>query len=233
MEKKQYSVFPFSIYKGLILPILIWLAFTPWSGKLDLLTSRFFYDQGKFAHHFIWDWIYTYAIIPAWILFGLAFIGLILSFNQSYRNWRTPCLYLLLTFAIGAGMIINVGLKEYWSRPRPKQVIEFNGSEPFRPYYRPNLNATSRESNKSFPSGHASSGFYFFSLAFLGAIYHSKFYFRLGMCLAWGLGLLLSLGRIAQGGHFLSDTLATALIMWLTACGLAYLFFFANKPHHS
>lgn len=65
-------------------------------------------------------------------------------------------------------------------------------------------------------------GFYFFALALLGICYRRRDLYWLGLGLAWGLGGLLSLARIAQGGHFFSDTMASALIMWLTAWGLAY-----------
>lgn len=215
-----------SIFKGVFLPILLWTIFTPWSAWLDLEVSRAFYDNGTFVSHPFWDWLYLYGIWPAWVLTGLAMIGLILSFtypkSYPYKAWRIPCLYLLLTFAVGGGLIIHAVLKDHWGRPRPRQVTEFGGLQSFRSYYQPNI-YNAPEPSKSFTCGHASLGYYFFALAFLGTCYHSRFLYWLGMGLAWGLGILLSLARIAQGGHFLSDTLASALIMWLTAWGLAYL----------
>lgn len=222
----SYRFFPisFSIFKTIFLPVLLWIAFTPWSADLDLKTSQAFYQGGAFASHPFWDWMYVYGIWPAWILTGLAMIGFILSFNPFYRAWRKPCLYLLLTFAIGSGLIIHAVLKDHWGRPRPRQVIEFGGLQPYRPYYKPNI-GNQPEPSKSFTSGHASLGYYFFALALLGGIYHSLFLYWLGLSLAWGLGILLSMTRIAQGGHFLSDTLASALIMWLTAWVLAYFLF--------
>lgn len=221
----------FSIFKGVLLPILLWIAFTPWSAELDLKTSQFFYQNENFPSHPFWDWLYFYGLLPAWFLTGCAFIGFMISFHPSYSTWRYPCLYLLCTFAIGGGLIIHGVLKDHWGRPRPKQVIEFGGAQPFRPYYEPNLNQPP-EPSKSFSSGHASAGYDFFALALLGCIYHSRFVYWLGMGVAWGLGGLMSLARIAQGGHFLSDTLASALIMWLTAWGLAYVFFGMKGKKH-
>ncbi len=227
MHDKPQLPYSFSILNGVFLPIFLWIAFTPWSAELDLKTTHAFYESGIFVSHPFLDWLYDYGLFPAWILMGIAFLGFLISFIHSYHHWRTPCLYLLLTFVIGGGLMINGVLKEYWGRPRPKQSIEFGGKQPFRAYYEPNI-GKQPEPSKSFSSGHASSGYYFFAIALLGAIYHSRLFYWLGMSLAWGLGLLLSLARIAQGGHFLSDTLASALIMWLTAWGLAY-FFFALK----
>lgn len=217
--------FSFSFFRQGLIPILLWVLFTPFSSEIDLWMSRFFFQNHTFSSNSFWSWLYIYGLAPAWILTAIAFAGLIASFIKSKSSWRNPCLYLIATFALGGGLIIHACLKDHWGRPRPKQTIEFGGTQDFRPYYKPNLSKSQAEPSKSFPCGHASSGFYFFSLAFLGAIYHSRFIYWLGMSLAWGLGILLSLTRIAQGGHFFSDTLATALIMWLTALGLAYLFF--------
>ena len=224
MSTKQFLCFPLSIYKGVFLPILLWVLFTPWSAGLDLKLSHLFYEGGAFIPHPFWNWLYLYGIWPAWLLAGLALCGFLLSFISSYRTWRLPCLYLLLTFAIGSGLIIHAILKDHWGRPRPRQVTEFGGRQTFHAYYEPHIGHQS-EPSKSFVCGHASSGYYFFTLVFLGMIYHSRRLYWLGLGLAWGLGGLLSLARIAQGGHFLSDTLASALIMWLTAWGLAYFLF--------
>lgn len=223
MNIKPFQSFP-SIFRGVFLPILLWMAFTPWSAQLDLEVSHAFYENGVFISHPFWDWLYIYGVWPAWFMAGLALIGLILSFTASYRSWRKPSLFLLLTFAVGAGLIIHAVLKDHWGRPRPRQVTEFGGFQPFRSYYEPNI-GKQPEPSKSFACGHASVGYYFFALAFLGTFYHSPLLYWLGMTFAWGLGILLSIARIAQGGHFLSDTLASALIMWLTAWGLAYFFF--------
>lgn len=213
-----------SIFRSVVIPILLWIAFTPWSADLDLKVSHFFYQNGNFDSYPLWNWLYIYGILPAWFLAGFALIGLILSFTQSYRNWRAPCLYVLLVYAVGSGLIIHAILKDHWGRPRPKQVTEFGGIQAFRPYYKPNI-GNSPEPSKSFTSGHAASGYYFFALTLLGMIYRSQLLYWLGLGLGWGLGILLSLTRIAQGGHFLSDTFAAAIIMWLTAWGLAYLIF--------
>jgi lipid A 4'-phosphatase len=216
-----------SFLYGMVIPIFLWIAFTPWSTWLDLHISHSFFKNGAFVSHPFWDWLYIYGLWPGWIMTGMAFMGLTLSFFKSYHSWRKPCLYLLLTFAIGSGLIIHAGFKDHWGRPRPRQVIEFGGLQSFRSYYQPNI-GDQPEPSKSFACGHASLGFYFFALALLGTVYQSRLFYWVGLGLAWGLGSLLSMARIVQGGHFLSDTLASALIMWLTAWGLAY-FLFAKR----
>ena len=211
-------------WTGLLLPLVLWLAITPWLSQLDIAFSQFFFKEGMFSQERIWDLIYHYGLIPAWIAVGTAIVGFACSFSSSKRHWRVPCLYLILTLAIGSGVIVHAGLKEHWKRPRPRQIEEFGGMEKFRPYYAPNF-AEKSKPLKSFSSGHSTMGFYFFSVALLGVALNSIALYRIGMAMAWMLGGLLSLARIAQGGHFLSDVLASALIMWLTAWIIAYLFF--------
>lgn len=217
-----------SILTGILIPIFLWITFTPWSGDLDLIISRFFYQNGTFTNHFFWNWVYLYGLWPSWLVSLTALLGLTFSLFRKYRAWRLPCLYFLLTFALGGGVLIHAVFKENWGRPRPRQIIEFGGTQPFRPYFKPNSESPP-EPSKSFSSGHASAGFVFFSIAILGSIYQSSIIYYLGMGIAWTLGGLLSLARIAQGGHFLSDTLATALIMWLIAWCLAYVMFYKRK----
>lgn len=230
VQRSYSSLFSFST--GILIPLLLWVAFTPWSAELDLKISHVFYYEGAFVSNRFWDWVFIYALWPAWIVFFAAILGYILSFKRMYHSWRIPCIYLILTFGIGSGLIVHAILKEHWGRPRPRQVTEFGGDQIFRPYYEPHID--NLLPSKSFASGHASLGYYFFALILLGKLYRSRLIFWLGFGLAWGLGILLSLARVVQGGHFLSDTLASALIMWLTAWGLAFWLFrytdeFANK----
>lgn len=208
------------------LPVLLMAIITPFTPMLDLAITREFYDSGKgFASNAFYDFMFVYGVIPADIVAGLAVIILLLSYISSYwKTWRSSALVLILTLAVGAGFITHVILKDHWGRPRPKQVIEFGGMQPFRPYYEPNF-FHQPEPSKSFPCGHCSTGFYFFALALLGKRWNNKAVYWFGMGLAVSLGVALSLTRIAQGGHFLSDTLMTALIMWLTALTFDWLLF--------
>lgn len=204
-------------------PILAFALFTPFASTLDLnLTSLYFIPgQGAdglgFASSPSIAFIYKYGTIPALITFILASISLILSwFLPSWKKWRKPALVLVLTYAIGAGLITQVIFKEHWGRPRPKQVTEFGGMQPFRPYYMPNFFHQPQPS-KSFPSGHVTTGFYFFALSLVGRRLNNPWLFWTGLSFAIVLGVWLSYARIVQGGHFLTDTLGAALIMWLSA----------------
>lgn len=221
--KEQIPSFLTSFNKGIVIPILLFVAFAPFADALDLKMSRAFYENGAFSSNPLWNWMFNYGFWPAWIAVIIALGGIVLSFfSIRYRQWRNPCLVIVLTFAIGSGLLVHAGFKDNWGRPRPKQTVEFGGKQLFHPFYQPQFTAQP-EPSKSFTCGHCSAGFTFFSLALLGSYYRTRLLWWLGWGLAWGLGLLLSATRIAQGGHFLSDTFGSALIMWLTAWTLTYL----------
>ena len=44
-------------------------------------------------------------------------------------------IFLIATMIIGPGLIVNLGLKDHWHRPRPIQTQDFNGPDPFVPWY--------------------------------------------------------------------------------------------------
>lgn len=66
-----------------------------------------------------------------------------------------------------------------------------------------------------FPSGHASTGFCLLAFYFAGLALGNR---RLALAGLWGglaAGMLLGMARVAQGAHFLSHNLWSALVCWL------------------
>jgi lipid A 4'-phosphatase len=207
-----------------LVAFLIIAPFTPW---LDQSIAHFFYQQGNdpiehFVSNRVLDFLFTFGPLPANLTALAAALLLIGSYIfPKLKSWRSACMVLLLTYVIGAGLITNGFLKEYWGRPRPKQVEEFGGTQAFRPFYLPNLHQP--QPSKSFPCGHCTMGFYFFALALVGKRLHKIWLWRLGLGLAFTLGIALSLARMSQGAHFLSDTLFAALLMWYVALAIDWL----------
>lgn len=212
------------------LPILLFLLLAPFTPYLDMEIEHYFYQLNTNpSHRFISNtfthFMYEYGTAPAWIVVFIASITLLLSYTKKkWKNYYNPSLVLLLTVAIGAGFITHALLKDQWGRPRPKQVVEFGGIQEFRPFWKPNF-FDQPEPSKSFPCGHCTMGFFFFALALVANRYHQKSLFWISLSLALILGTLLSLARMMMGGHFLSDTLASALIMWLTALSCDWFFY--------
>jgi membrane-associated PAP2 superfamily phosphatase len=203
---------------------LILAPFTPW---VDLSLAHFFFKFSndhiaRFMKNPLLDFLFDWGPMPANLLALASAAALICSYLvPRLKKWRNPCLVLLLAYVIGAGVITNGILKEYWGRPRPKQVEQFGGTQAFRPFFLPDF--TNPLPSKSFPCGHCSLGFYFFALFLVGKRLRKPWLWKIGLTLALLLGIALSLSRMAQGGHFFSDTLFSALLMWYTALAIDWL----------
>lgn len=189
---------------------------------LDLRLSSYFYSaagnwRGKGV--LALDWLYDFGTLPA-LLTALLGLGVVIAglFRQRLRVWRKNGLYLALVMLLGPGLVVNAVLKEYWGRPRPRNVVEFRGRYAFEPV----LTIDPGSPGESFPSGHASMGFYFFALHFVLRRRHrlgSLLFLLLGLVYGSGMGVV----RLAQGGHFASDVLWSGALVWLICAGLYYL----------
>lgn len=212
------------------LPLILFGLFTLWSPQIDLAVARYFYYPDGFLHqadphHPFFTSIYKYGNLPG----QLAGIGaaLILLLSRRYRGLiplRKGAWVVAITGFIGAGLIINVLLKDYWNRPRPRQLIEFGGTEEYRPYYCP-VSSRGDIEFKSFPSGHAAMGFLFLAFGLIGWRERKPALFIGGLLVGLLLGIVLSYGRLMQGAHFVSDAIASGLLMWYTAliaCRVVY-----------
>lgn len=214
----------FSKHKAWLIPTVLMLLLAPFTPWIDLAVTGVFYTPDplgidRFSSGAFVEFMFNYGIYPAWIVTVLA--GVMPLFS---KKWRSPSLVWILTFAIGVGFITHLVLKDHWGRPRPKQVTEFGGPQEFRPFYSPNF-FHQPEPSKSFPCGHCGMGFVFFAAALVGRRLGNKLIEWAGWIIAFGLGTLLSITRIMQGGHFTSDVLMSALILWLTALFVDWLIY--------
>lgn len=205
-----------------LIPLIIYLAIVPFTPNLDITISRLFFDYGFiYKNNSFFEAMRIYGEKPAFITAGLALIIFLISFfSKHMRPYRESCLFIVLTLVVGAGLITNVLLKDHWGRPRPRQIVEFGGTAPFHPMYEPDFH---NPAGKSFCSGHAAMGFFFFSLMITGWRRRNTALTYLGLFLALFMGISLSVTRIAQGAHFFSDVLTSAMVMWLSALLINWL----------
>ena len=187
--------------------------------SLDKTICSWFFDATdgwKWARSEPWDTLYHIGPIPGFVLGGLGIALIIHSVRRRLdaRACRVG-IFLLLTLAVGPGMIINSVLKPYWGRPRPREITDFGGEHRFILIgdFGPCAG------NCSFPCGHASMGFY---LLIPGFLFGSE---RRRWADAWfwtgGLaGLAIGFARIIQGGHYPSDVFASWAIVY--ACGFYF-----------
>lgn len=191
---------------------------TLFSQSIDLTVSQWFYhpQQVKFTDNAFFQFLYRYGESPA-LAVGItaACIWAVSYYFVSLKKWRPGAQVLVLTLIIGAGIITNGLLKNYWERPRPKQTIEFGGEHAYQPYYEP-YQGNSPIHLRSFPSGHAMMGFYFLAFIPIGIYYQNNKLVWIGILTGLLFGIALSITRIAQGGHYITDTLFSGLLSWLT-----------------
>lgn len=206
-------------------PLAIFIITALLSGIIDMPIEREFYDAstGTFMKNGAIDFLFAWGVVPGQVVGVCSLLALALSYvRKSLKPWRKPAMLLVLTMSIGAGFITHTLLKDRWGRPRPRQVVEFGGHQEFRAIYEPNF-FDQPEPSKSFPCGHCTMGFFFFTFLFLGRRHHLPWLYYSGIFLTTTLGISLALMRMMQGAHFFSDTVSAAVVMWLTALACDWL----------
>ncbi len=184
----------------------------------DLALSARFYQGGwPIGEQFPWKLLYRIDRIPA-LLLAFGWLGALLwsLSNPVLIPWRREAIFMLLLLALGPGLLVNSVFKEHWGRPRPREVQEFGGSKQFLQPWQPGISGHGR----SFPSGHSSAAFY---LATPWFVYRRRKPMQARAWLLGGcaFGLLMSVARISQGGHFLTDCLWAFGMVWLVGQILA------------
>ncbi len=218
------------------LPLLILVGLTIFFRTTDAdtaLVQPFYVSSGcRVIDHwpmmfaYPWKALYDWGYYPAWILGCGGLAVWLASFRWTkLKPWRDPGLYYGLVFIIGPGIIVNGMLKPYWGRPRPNAIVQFGGEREFLKVWE----WGGWQDESSFPSGHASTGFYLMVPAF---VYYRR---RRGLALAFVLlgilsGITIGIARIVAGGHFPSDILWAGGVVYFTALFLAIPFRFGSPP---
>ncbi|MBU2645467.1 phosphatase PAP2 family protein [bacterium] len=193
---------------------------------LDLRISRHFYDpieqkwwgDKKVLIHFSYIYgPYISGVIAFWAL-SLFFASFM---HPRFLLKRGITLFVLLCIIIGPVIVVNGVFKDTWRRPRPRDTLELGGHHAFQKV----LVIKDRNfKGRSFPSGHASSGFVLVMLYFLLKQKRPGMrYPALLMALFWGVWL--GLVRIMTGGHFTSDVLWAFALVWYISYFLYYFWF--------
>ena len=210
-----------SFWRELVLvcgPLLLLTAMIAVSGA-DLAVSSFFYVKGAWSvgGRFPWNYLYLIDRYPAIVLASAGLMAAAASLRwPSWRHWGRGGIFLALLLALGPGLLVNVVLKDGWGRPRPREIVQFEGKKEFLQPWQKGISGQGR----SFPSGHAAAAFYMIAPYF---IYRNRNKHRARAWLAGGIvfGTFMSIARISQGGHFLSDNLWAFGIVYMTAMTLA------------
>ena len=178
-----------------------------WAGGLFYRTDAGFYLANWPPFHIARVGL-PYAVTIFAIVVAVIFVISAASGKRLLALDRKAALFLLLSLAIGPGLMVNSVFKDHWGRARPAQIMQFGGDKIFTPAFVPSDQC---DRNCSFPAGDPSMGFYLVSVAFLIPVATRR---RQAIIGAIGFGALLGIERMAQGGHFLSDVVASGFLIY-------------------
>ena len=120
--------------------------------------------------------------------------------------------FLILSYALGPGLLVNVALKDNWGRPRPVHITHFGGDKRFTAFW--DFRGVCQR-NCSFVSGEAASAAWTIAPAALAPSSWRPLAYGAALTFYIAIALL----RIAVGAHFLSDIIfagvITFLVIWL------------------
>ncbi len=211
------------------LAILIGLTGIFRTTNLDRDISSHFFVPGEgwaYRHDQPWEALYEFGTMPAILVTVAALVVLIASLRvHKLKLYRKACILTTLLMLLGPGLIVNGIFKEYWGRPRPRNIQDFGGPRPFLKVWE---KGSSRKDH-SFPSGHASMGFFLMFPYFL-LRKRSKTWAFFFLLLGIGAGLTMGMARIVQGGHFASDVLWSGGFVYLCGISLYYLLQLNQQP---
>ena len=203
---------------ALILAIVVGVLFGVYP-RLDLAISAFFYDPhtGLFKVN-VQPWVlhsrdgarYLVALIAAPTF--LAIVGKLLLPHRRMLVRGRAALFLILTLALGPGVLTNVILKDNWPRARPIDVKELGGTDRFTPWWDPRGDCPA---NCSFIAGEPSGAFWTLASAALAPPQWRVAAYAGALTFGAAVGAL----RIAAGGHFFTDVVFagvfTFLLIWI------------------
>ena len=179
---------------------------------IDIFISRLFFHQGFYLSQQWWT-ILMHDGMGYFLGFSLACVVALYLWNKLTK--RNLCevdgkrvAYLFLVLILGAGVIVNVALKDNFGRARPRDIVQFGGAGHYTP---PFVISGECTRNCSFSSGEAAGGF--FGLALALALSRR----RALLVAAAGFGAIVSFCRIASGAHFFSDTVVSFFVMLIVA----------------
>jgi lipid A 4'-phosphatase len=193
------------------------------SPEIDLWAASLFYDP--ISHFYLKDHNLATFFYNAVQIFSIVWVILLIAILIINRIRKRPfgsmstkaAIYMIIVLAIGPGLITNIVFKNQWGRARPSEILQFGGESSFSSAF---VISDACDRNCSFVSGHASIGFSLVVFSFLVRNHRRKLF-----ALAVTIGSLVGLGRMVQGGHFLSDIIFAFFVVSGVAWLVYYLMF--------
>src|SRR6185503_18950793 len=111
-----------------------------------------------------------------------------------------------------APLSVTLG-KAVSTRHCPWDIDEFGGLVPYTRLFEPN--APHVEPGRCFPAGHASTGFALMAFYFAAYARGKRRAAQVALWIGVTAGIVLGLGRVMQGAHFVSHVAWSGLLCWV------------------
>lgn len=210
----------FALSFGGVLTLLLASLFLAFPG-VDIAFSRLFFSQsltggvGEFWLSNSSGLKFFFWLVDAVSRIVLPFVIVITVYYAVKKHPRFLASSIVsVGLLLGPVIVVNGVFKDHWDRARPRQVVEFGGSQKFTPAW---VISDQCRRNCSFTSGHAAAGFSFVVAHFVAA---SRIWLWIGVI----FGGITGLTRIVVGAHFLSDVIFSFFIVYLIFASVALLF---------
>jgi membrane-associated PAP2 superfamily phosphatase len=183
--------------------------------QFDLDIAALFYNP---ATHAFWawgshwldqareaaSWLITLLVAPAFF----AIVGKLIMPRRRMLITGRAALFLIVTLALGPGVLANGILKEHWARMRPEDVTQLGGTQTFTPWWDPRGPCPE---NCSFIAGEPSGAFWTLAPAALAPPQWRPLAYAAAVAFGAAMGTL----RIAGGAHFFTDVVFAGIFMFL------------------
>jgi lipid A 4'-phosphatase len=192
---------------------------------LDVDLSAMFFDPN--THRFVinkqpWEqhtrdaarWLIALISLPAFV----AICGKVILPHRPMLMSGRGALFVVMTLALGPGLVANTLFKDHSARSRPFDVTEFGGADHFTAWWDPSGPCPN---NCSFIAGEPSGAFWTLAPASLAPPQLRL----LAYAAALTFGSTIGVVRIAGGGHFFTDVVFAGVFMYLvmwTVYGLIF-----------
>lgn len=162
-------------------------------------------------------------IMPYWTRLGEIFTYVLMTILYFILGKRKHSFFIALTGCIALACVAS--LKFFFAHPRPKIYFEEILQSPQLVSYIPNVILQNSWTN-SFPSGHSTSAFAFFTFLALNTKSIALQYLYLGIAIS------VAFSRLYLFQHFLQDTIAGACLGLCVASVIHFLFFNRKNTEH-
>lgn len=183
--------------------------------QLDVTLAGLFYDNSSrrfaFDTHGKAEYVRRAAMWITWAFTAPAIIALVVKLIRPEKPLLISgraILFLLSTILITAIVLPDAVVKHHWGRPRPIATTQFNGSQPFKPWWKASNGSWH---NTSFFSGEAATAFWICAPAALAPPALRP----LALAGAIIFGLMTGILRMAFGAHYASDIIAAGVVTFL------------------